>query len=43
MKEEKDLSNEMPEKAKELQGMLEKWRDRVHVQMPKNNPAFEIN
>lgn len=41
LKEEKDLSSEMHEKALELQNMLEKWRKRTKVQMPEINPEYE--
>jgi len=41
LKEEKDLSSEMHEKAQELQNMLEKWRESTKVQMPEINPEYE--
>jgi arylsulfatase A-like enzyme len=37
--EKHDLSNEMPEKAVELQEMLHTWRKRVNAKMPVLNPA----
>ena len=41
MKEERDLSEENPAKAKELHNMLIEWRKSAKVQMPEPNPAYE--
>jgi hypothetical protein len=39
--EKNDLASKMPEKAKELRLMLERWRKEANVQMPKPNPLFK--
>jgi arylsulfatase A len=41
MKEETNLSSEMPDKAKELQVLLSNWRVDAGVQMPELNPDYE--
>jgi len=41
MKEERDLSEENPAKAKELHDMLIAWRKSAKVQMPEPNPDYE--
>ncbi len=39
--EQKDLSAEMPEKTKEMAGMLKKWREDVGANMPVPNPDYK--
>lgn len=38
--ESKNLAAELPEKTKELYGMLKKWRVEVKAQMPTANPNY---
>ena len=38
--EQNDLAAKMPDKAKELRGMLERWRKEADVQMPRPNPKY---
>ncbi len=41
--EQNDLSLEEPEKVKELQGLLKKWRDEVGAKMMLPNPNYDSN
>ncbi len=41
LSEENDLSNEMPEKVKELDTKLAKWLKSVGAKMPKPNPDYQ--
>jgi len=38
--EKSDLARKMPDKAKELRRMLDRWRREADVQMPKPNPKY---
>ncbi len=38
--ESKDLSAKMPQKARQLQKMMQQWRSEVDAQMPHRNPAY---
>ena len=38
--EQNDLALKMPDKAKELRGMLDRWRKEADVQMPRPNPQY---
>jgi arylsulfatase A-like enzyme len=39
--EQRDLSAEMPDKARELKRRLHAWRQKVGAQMPTPNPAYD--
>ncbi len=39
--ERRNLAPEMPQKAKELQGLLARWRGRVGARMPTPNPDYD--
>ncbi len=39
--EKTDLSEKMPEKAKELHELLKEWRKSVDAQMPTQNPDYK--
>jgi arylsulfatase A-like enzyme len=39
--EKNDLAAKAPEKVKEMQGMLNEWRQRVNAQMPTPNPEYK--
>lgn len=39
--EQKDLAPGMPDRAKEMHGMLKSWRESVNAQMAKPNPAWD--
>ncbi|NOZ21913.1 MAG: sulfatase [Planctomycetes bacterium] len=36
-----DLAQKMPEKARELHGLLKSWRKKVNAQMPTPNPKYD--
>jgi arylsulfatase A-like enzyme len=40
MSERRDLASSMPEKARELRGMLHRWRGAVGAKMPVPNPEY---
>ena len=40
LREKNNLASKMPDKAKELRQMLERWRKEADVQMPKPNPKY---
>jgi arylsulfatase A len=39
--EKSDLSKKMPEKTQQLHASLKDWRQSVHAQMPRPNPAYD--
>ncbi|MEZ6138512.1 MAG: sulfatase [Pirellulaceae bacterium] len=39
--EQRDLSQQLPDKARELRSKLHRWRDEVNAQMPTPNPKYD--
>ena len=39
--EDNNLAGKMPERAKQMQQMLARWREDVNANMPKPNPDFD--